>query len=258
MHKRKLTYNTITSILLQLITVVSGFIIPRLILKTYGSEVNGLVSSITQFVGIISFLELGVGAVVQSSLYRPLAENDELAISRIYRSANKFFRTLATILLVYIIVLVFAYPLLVKEQFDFIYTAMLIVAMSISWFAQYFFGIVNGLVLKADQKGYILFTIQGVTVIINTIASVLLMRNGYSIQIVKLCTSLVFLARPLFLSLFVSKHYKINKHIQYTVEPITQKWNGVAQHVAAVVLDSTDTIVLTLLSTLANVSIYGV
>lgn len=60
------------------------------------------------------------------------------------------------------------------------------------------------------------------------------------------------------LRVYVNRHYKIDWKIHYDEEPIKQKWNGVAQHVAAVVLDGTDTIVLTLLSTLSNVSVYSV
>lgn len=36
------------------------------------------------------------------------------------------------------------------------------------------------------------------------------------------------------------------------------KWNGVAQHIAAVVLDGTDNIVLSIFATLSDVSIYSV
>lgn len=39
---------------------------------------------------------------------------------------------------------------------------------------------------------------------------------------------------------------------------IKQKWNGIAQHVASVVLNNTDTIVLSLFATLQDVSIYSV
>ena len=70
---------------------------PRLILKTYGSEVNGLINSISQFLAVISFLEMGVGAVVQSSLYKPLAERNDEEISKIVSSANKFFSKIAFI-----------------------------------------------------------------------------------------------------------------------------------------------------------------
>ena len=56
----------------------------------------------------------------------------------------------------------------------------------------------------------------------------------------------------------VRSHYKIDRKIKYTEEPITQKWNGIAQHVAAVILDGTDTIVLTLFATLSDISVYSV
>ena len=46
--------------------------------------------------------------------------------------------------------------------------------------------------------------------------------------------------------------------LKFDKDTIKQKWNGVAQHVAAIVLDSTDTIVLSTFSTLINVSIYSV
>ena len=74
---KKLFLNTGSSLIFQVTTIICGFILPRLILKAFGSEVNGLVNSITQFLGIISFLELGVGSVIQSSLYKPLADKDE-------------------------------------------------------------------------------------------------------------------------------------------------------------------------------------
>ena len=62
--------------------------------NVFGSEVNGLVNSIAQFLGVISFLELGVGAVVQFALYKPLAEKNQEDVSKIISSANKGFRYL--------------------------------------------------------------------------------------------------------------------------------------------------------------------
>ena len=58
MKLKNITFiNSISSLLLQMVTIISGFIIPRLILKTFGSEVNGLVSSLNQFLGYITLLE---------------------------------------------------------------------------------------------------------------------------------------------------------------------------------------------------------
>ena len=256
MRKKRLIWNTASSLLFQLTTIICGFILPRLILQYYGSDVNGLVSSITQFLQNIAFLELGVGAVVQSSLYKPLANKNDKETSKIIVSAQRFFRRLAIILLVYVVFLFFVYPQFV--EFDFFYTAILILAMCISTFAQYYFGVVDRLLLTADQRGYIQYTAQTVTLILNTAVCAVMIYFGASIHIVKLTTSLIYLIRPVVLRLYVNRHYKLNRHIKYDSEPIKQKWNGVAQHISAVVLDSTDSIVLTLFSTLSSVSIYSV
>lgn len=258
MRKKRLIYNTVSSLIFQVTTIICGFILPRLILNAFGSSVNGLVNSIAQFLGIISFLELGVGAVVQSTLYKPLAENKQDDVSKIISSANKFFRRLAQILTVYVIVLVIFYPLFAAKEYGFWYTATLIVAISISSFAQYYFGIVNRLLLTADQRGYVQYTAQTIAVVGNTVACYILIMLGCSIQVVKLTTSIIYLIQPFAIYLYVRSHYRIDTKIKYDKEPIPQKWNGIAQHVAAVILDGTDTVVLTLFATLEDVSIYSV
>lgn len=258
MRERLLVKNTSSSLLNQIVALVCGFILPRLFLQYFGSEVNGLVNSITQFLSVISFLELGVGAVVQSSLYGPLAEKNNYQISCVVVSANKFFRRLAQILFIYVVFLMLIYPIIVNRNFGYIYTVTLILAISISSFAQYYFGIVNSLLLNADQRGYIQYNVQTVTLILNTLICAILIFSGGSVQIVKLASSLIYLARPLALQAYVNRHYQINWKIRYMEEPIKQKWNGVAQHLASVILDGTDTIVLTVFSTLSDVSIYSV
>lgn len=258
MKTRKLIINTASSLLYQITAVICGFILPRLILLHYGSDVNGLVNSITQFLAVISFFELGMGAVVPSALYKPLAIKDNDAISKIVVSANKFYRLLANGLVVYVIILVLVFPNLSNSDFSFSFIATLIIAMSISTFAQYYFGIVDRLVLTADQKGYIYFNTQSITLIACTISCAVIIRLGLSIQVVKLITSLIYIVRPVVFRLYTNKLYNINRSIKYDTEPLEQKWNGIAQHIASIVLTGTDTIVLTIFTTLKDVSVYSV
>lgn len=258
MKSRILFYNSISPLIYQATTIICGFILPRLILSHFGTEVNGLVNSITQFLAIIAFLELGVGAVVQSSLYKPLADNDNITVSKVITSADKFFRRLGYILAIYVVVMLFYYPYLVKQSFSFTFTATLIVAISIRSFAQYFFGIVNRLLLLADQKAYIQYIAQTVAVIANTVGCYILIAFECSVQVVYGLTSLIFFLQPLAIHLYIKRSYALDRQIHYDVEPIKQKWNGVAQHIAAVILSSSDSIVLSTFSTLVNVSIYTV
>ena len=62
--KKKLLYNTVSSLLFQILTIICGFVLPRLFIGEYGSEINGLVSSITQFLSIISFADNRRGAAL--------------------------------------------------------------------------------------------------------------------------------------------------------------------------------------------------
>lgn len=258
MKNKVLFYNSISPLIYQATTIICGFILPRLILGHFGTEVNGLVNSITQFLGIIAFLELGVGAVVQSSLYKPLADNDNIAVSKVITSADKFFRRLGYILAIYVIAMLFYYPYIVKQNFSFMFTATLIIAISIRSFAQYFFGIVNRLLLLADQKAYIQYIAQTLAVITNTLGCYMLIAFDCSVQVVYGMTSVIFFLQPLAIHLYIKKHYTLNRKILYDVEPIKQKWNGIAQHIAAVILTGSDTVILTVFSSLVNVSIYAV
>lgn len=258
MKRKPLILNTFMPLALQIVTIFSGFILPRLFIEIYGSEVNGLVSSVAQFISVISFLEMGVGSVIRFNLYKPIAEKDNEQLSRVISSAKKFYRRLAVILVVYVVALMIFYPLVTENAFDHFYTALLIASMSISTFAQYFFGQVNQLLLSADQKGYIHYAAQVLTVIANTTVCIALITAGKGIHAVKLATSVIYLLRPVFLWWYVKKNYSIDYNIKYNTEPIQQKWNGLVQHISAVVLDGTDVIILTAMSTLSNVSIYSV
>ena len=71
--KSKVTLiNIISSLTLQVVTVISGFIIPKIILTNFGSSVNGLVSSLNQFLSYITLIEGGITGVVLANLYKPL------------------------------------------------------------------------------------------------------------------------------------------------------------------------------------------
>lgn len=257
-RNKKLHLNTISSLFNQIITLVCGLILPHYILSFYGSNVNGLVSSVQQLLGLISFCELGVGAVVQSALYKPLADNDYTLISKILISTKRFFDKIGIILSIYVVLLAIFFPFSQTENFSYLSTFLLVFVMSISYFSQYFFGIRNQLLVNADQRSYIQLFYQSLTVVLNTLASVIIIKQGATIQTVKLVTSIIYLIRPIGLSIYVKHNYKINYNLELTSEPIKQKWNGLAQHFSSVVLQNTDTVVLTFFSTLINVSIYNV
>lgn len=258
MRKKQAIINIYFALLLQIVTVVSGFVVPKLIIESFGSDTNGLLNSIASFIAYITLLQSGVGGVIRASLYKPLAKKDHESLCIILNTTERFFRKIAYATVVYIGILVFAFPLIITKQFNFTYTASLVIIIGISTAAQYFFGITYQMLLEADQKSYIYSMIQIVTVILNTIFTVVLIKVGCNIQIVKLFSSIFFVLRPIVINAYTRRKYKIDINVAIDDSVIAQRWDGVAQAIAYFVHSKTDIFVLTIFSSLSNISIYSV
>ena len=254
----KLKKNTISSLVYQALALIAGLIVPRLIILYYGSSINGLVYSIVSFLGFITILDLGIGAVISSNLYKPLAEKNVKKVNEIFNYAEKFYNKIGFILILYTITLIFIYPHIVDGDFGNYFIESLIVIISISVFAQYFFGITYTLLLRSDQRQYISFYLNSIILVLNVLISVILITSGLSIHIVKLSAAIIFFLKPLVLSIYVRRNYDLTKNVIVKKSPIKQQWNGVAQHLAYLIQDKTDIIVLTCFSTLGQISIYAI
>ena len=150
------------------------------------------------------------------------------------------------------------YPILVNNEFDTVYTMSLILIISISTFAEYFFGMTYRLYIQSEQKNYIISIIQIITYILSTIAIVVLVKFNCSIQIIKLVSGLIFVLRPILQNYYVKKKYNINlKDVKERYE-LKQKWDGLAQHIASVIHSNTDITILTFFGNLAEISVYSV
>lgn len=258
LKNRKTLKNIITSVLLQIVTIICGFIAPRLIIKTFGSNVNGVISSITQFLGYITLLESGIAPVIKAALYKPIASANTEKIEGILKAAEKFFRTIALIFVVYLTVLCIAFPVFYSDSYSYMFTLGLVLIISISTFFEYFFGITYSIYIQALQNSYIISIIKIFSKIANTLLIVTLIKFNCSIHIVKLTSSFVFVLTPLFLNYYVKHKYNINLKRVKDDYKLENKWDGLSQHIAAIVHGSVDIAVLTFFTNPIEVSVYSV
>ncbi len=258
MRGKKATKNIFSSLLLQVVTIICGFIVPKLIIGQYGSNVNGLIVSITQFLAYITLLEAGFGPVVKAILYKPIANKNKKEIENILKASEKFFKKISLIFIIYIIILILIYPIIVNSPFNRFFTMLLIIVISISTFAEYFFGMTYMLFLQAEQEIYIISYIQIITKIVNTIMIMILIYFKCDILIVKLVSSMIFVLKPFIQNIYVKKKFNINLNDSDSNFEIKRKWDGLAQHIAYVIQTNTDTTVLAIFSTVSEVSVYSV
>ena len=244
--------NIICSVLLQIVTIASGFVIPKVILVYFGSSVNGLISSINQFLNYIQLLEGGLSGVIMAALYKPLANHDKEKISGIVKAAQSFFQKIGIIYIVYALIIAFAYPVIVDTGFSYKYT------FALNLIIQYFFCLSYKLLLNADRKVYYVSITQIIIVFANMLAVIVTARLFGDIILLKLFSGLIFFIQPIMYGVYVNKHYKLNKNALPDREAIEQRWDGFGINLAYFIHTNTDVIILTFFSTLANVSVYSI
>ena len=256
--KRVTLVNIISNVVLQFVTIISGFIIPKLVLMYFGSNVNGLVSSLNQFLGYINLIEGGITGVVTANLYKPLVENDSAKISAIAVRAKSFFDKVGIIYFLYSVGLAAVYPLIFKTEFSWEYIFALTLILSINLLIQYMFSLTLKTILVAAKKIYIVSWTQIFIIILNIALASICVKLYPSIHIFKLISGVLFILQPLVYGTYVRKHFDINWKEKKDLNLLKQRWNGFAINLAAFIHFSTDITVLTIFTNLQTVSVYGV
>lgn len=263
MRTKQALKNTITSILLQVVTVIPGIIIPQMFTALYGSAVNGLVTSISQFITYMGLVEAGIGAAGMVALYRPLADNDTQAVNGVISAARTFYLRSGMIFLLLIGGLILFYPFAVRTEItDFSFIRMMIVVLSLNGVVDYFFLGKYRVLLLADQKGYVISVAQIIGTVVMTVASIVLIQLKASAIAVKGVTAAVYILRGVVVALYVRRYYP---HLSFRAKPnmasLGQRWDALLHQVVGMVVNNTDIVLLTLLlsqNALVEVSVYGV
>jgi O-antigen/teichoic acid export membrane protein len=255
---RRALLNTLSELSLEIITAICSFILPRLILSHFGSAYNGITQSISHFIGCVALLKSGIGSVTRAALYKPLSEEDNYGISAVANTTESFMKRIACIFAICIAVFAFIYPFIIAEDFSWWFVFSLVLILSITTFAQYYFGLTYQMILQADQSNYIISLVQIVSTIANTLVASLLIVGGASIHIVKLGSAVVFVVPPIFYYYYVAWKYKIDKKIPEDYSLISQRWDAMGHQLANFVNLNTDIIVVTVILGVKEVSVYTI
>lgn len=258
MRSKKAFLGLMTNIIREGVSILCGFILPYLIISSFGTDVYGLTESVKGFLGFIVLLEAGFGPVVKVALYKALAKKSSVDIRRILKASEKFFRRVAIIFLIYVIVLALVYPLILDTHLDYVFTVVLILVMSISIFAEYYFGMTYRLLLQSDQRMYVSNIIQIITLLMGLGFAVLAINLGASIVIVEAIIALMYMLRPILQKIYVKRRYNIDLSNIDSNYKINQKWDALTHHIAFMIHSRADVVILTILGSLKDVAIYSV
>lgn len=258
---KKFLYNSISTALYQLTLMFSGFITVSVILKAYGSEINGLVSSINQFIVYFKLVEAGLASAAIYSLYKPLASNDYKAINKVVVAAKEFYTKSGYLFVLLTFALAFLYPLIVNvDGLTSNTVGVLVLVLGVNGALEFFTLAKYRALLTADQKTYVISLASMVYIIINTIIVVVLAK--FQVEIVFLWSVAItsLFVRTFILIMYVKVNYK---WLDFREEPnynaLAQRWDALYLQILGAIQVGSPIIILTIVTNdMKLVSIFSV
>ena len=155
-NKKAFTINVITSLASQAIVIILSLVIPRLILENYGSDTNGLTSTVTQIFTYLALLEAGISQAAKNALYKPFKEKDRDSISHIWSLARRTYRRVSYIYLGAVVALAVIIPFALKTDVDFWTIFALVLFEGLTNVIPFYFTSGWPAILFLDGKTYII------------------------------------------------------------------------------------------------------
>ncbi len=252
--------NSSAALMFQVFSVLSGFIVPKVMMEVYGSEINGLIVSITQFISYFSLVEAGISGATVYALYKPLADRNIKHINGIIVAARNFYYKSGYIFTSLVFVLGLLFPLFVKtDKLSFYEVAFLVIILGVSGILDFFILAKYQSLLIADQKNYIISLSSTVSVIINTFIIVVLSICNMDIVIVRLVALLSVLFKSFIVYVYVTKTYRYLNYTEMALnEALDKRWDALFLQILGVVQNGAPIILVTFLESLKMVSVYSI
>ena len=179
----------------KLIILVLGIVVPRIVIVSYGSEINGFLSTITQIFTYFALLEAGIGSSAVNALFSPLEKQDYNQANVVVGQARSYYRKATIAYTIIVVAFAFVYPFLMPSELDKVLMIKVILLQGAPHAISYYFCAVYEQLLMADGKRYISENIQLVLHILTSASKIILILCGFDIVAVQLTFFVMLLAK---------------------------------------------------------------
>lgn len=251
--------NIVFNILLQLTTAISGFILPPLLIIHYGSPINGLVSSIKQFIAYLSLVESGIGVASIAALYPYVANKDTKNINQILTATKHFYNVSGIIFSILLLACSLLYSVMIKKEINFFVPFLMFLILGLSGLADFFFIGKYRVLLFVHKKNYVISFTQTIGVIFNLIICIIFINLNFDIVLVQFFSSAFYIVKIIILKIYVKKKFS---YVQFDdisdKKALNQRWDALFLQLSSLVVFNSPIIILTIFCDLKDVSVYAV
>lgn len=250
----------ILGIMQQMITLIIGLIVPRLFIATFGSETNGVISTIANIFSYLSIVEAGVGTAALQALYGTIGKNDNDGSNAILSAVNIYYKKAGLIYFIGVILLAVVYPFSITTKLSYGTIFGLVILSGMGGVLNFWFQAKYKLYLQAEGKNYIMSVMTIVVYLCSNFAKIVLILLGYNVIVVYVAYFTINIGQMLFVLIYIKKNYRwINVKVKPNLDAISQKTAVLVQQITWMICSNTDILVLTYVGKdLSAVSVYAV
>lgn len=257
--KKKYTLlNMVVMGIYQIVTVAVGFIVPKLLLSTYGAEIHGYTSTVSTIMSYIALLNAGLASAALQSLYTPLAHRDNREISRTLKAIDRMYVKTGIFYIIAVVGCAFVLPFVISGDISRVEIFGLMIIMGASNTMECFIYSKYRVLLQADQKLYIVTIGDIAALIVRCVLQVFFINNSSSIILVQAVPLMMVFLRMAIVSGYSKRYYNIDIKAEPNYNALSKRRAAFVHQIAALVVNNTDTMILTFLSSLVQVSVYSV
>ena len=159
------------------LTTITSLILVNLVIREYGPEVNGLSSSINQFVNLFSVFEGGITTAAIVATYNPIMRQDYDTVNGILTYTRRFLIKVSILFLIVTSVVGCIYIYVIESPYTFNITfivlmlSVIISCISMSVLPQYY------ILLQGNNEEYIISIVNCLVKVVSFVLSVVFILN---------------------------------------------------------------------------------
>ena len=239
--------------------LVLGIIIPRIVIVSFGSELNGFLSTVTQIFTYFALLEAGIGNSAVNALYAPLESKDYTRANMAIGQARSYYRKATIAYTAIVILFAFVYPFLMPSGLDKGLMIKVILLQGAPSAISYYFCAVYEQLLMADGKRYVSENVQLILHIATSASKILLILWGFDIVAVQLVFFLISLVKIPIIAIYCKRKYPWLSFSVKTDERMLKERSAFVVHeLSATIFSNTDVFVISVFCGFEMASVYTI
>ena len=261
MNSKRNLKNIVFTLIGQIVVLGLALAVPRFMLTGYGSDTNGLVSTVTQIMAYMAMLEAGIGRATRNELYKYIHDNvyDAKNVSRIVSISQNTYRRTTRLYAFIVIILAAVLPFILKTDADHLTVLLIILIEGASGIVSFYFVQCWTDLLAAEGKQYVSSNIDLMYRVLIYAVKIIMAAAGINILFMELGFFAATIVKLIFFRIYVRKNYawlNITKDTKRTQLP--DKNSFMVAEIAWTVFSSTDMIVLSVFCSTKISSVYSI